>query len=116
MAFDLLVEACPSYWAADRLDGYLAAFEDAGEPHLFIRISAFSHHLIELMTGSDLTEVQAVFETVEHLLTEGDADTIELVELGLLESLQNIVSHDDLLIGPERVAPLLGPKASRVWV
>src|SRR5690349_13506388 len=79
-AFDLLVEACPSYWAADQLDAYVAAFEDVGEPDLYVRISAFSHHLVDLMTGSDLSEVRAVFATVERLLTEGDAEAIELVE------------------------------------
>jgi hypothetical protein len=114
-AFDLLVEACPSYWAADGLNQFVAAFEDADEPDLFVRVSAFAHHLIEIMVTGDDHEVRAVFAVVEQLLGLGDDETVELVELGLIESVQNIVSHQDVVVGPDRFVPLLGPMAAEVW-
>jgi hypothetical protein len=114
-AFDLFVEACPSYWAADGLDRYIAAFEDEGRPDLFVRVSALAHHLVELLAAGRTAELPDVFAAVDRVLGDGDEDAIELVELGLLESMQNIVSHDDVLVGPDRVVPFLGPRAASVW-
>lgn len=115
-AFDLLVESCPSYFAATDLDRYIAAFEDEDAPDLFVRVTAFAHHVVELIASARTDEAQAVFVTVENLLRDGDEDTVELVDLGLIETLQNLVSHDDILVGPDRVLPLLGPIATKVWV
>jgi hypothetical protein len=114
-AFDLMVEACPSYWAATDLDRFVASFEEPDDPDLFVRISAFAHHLVDLIASNDTDEVRDVFGIVEQLITEGDEDTTELVELGLIESMQNIVSHDDVLIDESRITPLLGPQAAKVW-
>ena len=114
-AFDLLVESCPSYFAATDLDRYIAAFEDEDAPDLFVRVTAFAHHVVELVASARLDEARAVFATVESLLEDGDEDTVELVDLGLIETLQNVVSHDDILVGADRMVPLLGPVAARVW-
>ena len=115
-AFDLLVECCPSFFAAIDLDRYIAAFEDEDAPDLFVRVTAFAHHIVELVASNRLDEARAVFATVESLLTDGDEDTVELVDLGLIETLQNVVSHGDILIGPDRLMPMLGPIATKVWV
>ena len=115
-AFDLLVGVCPSYWAADDFDRYLAKFEDADTPDLFVRTSAFAHHLVGLIGDGRPDEVRAVAEVLEVLLDDGDDDTVELVELGLVESLQNIVSHRDVAVTGEQVLALLGPSASAVWL
>lgn len=115
-AFDLLVESCPSYFAATDLDRYIAAFEDEDAPDLFVRVTAFAHHVVGLIASARTDEAQAVFVTVENLLRDGDEDTVELIDLGLIETLQNLVSHDDILVGPDRVLPLLGPIATKVWV
>lgn len=115
-AFDILVEACPSYWGAAELDQYVAAFEEAEEPDLFVRISAFAHHLVGLVASGRTDEVRTVFEAVERLLEDGDEDTVELTELGLIEAVQNIVSHDEVGVAPEQMTALLGPQASVVWV
>lgn len=80
-----------------------------------MRTSAFAHHVVDLVAAGREAELPRVFDVVEHLLAEGDPDTVELVTMGLIEPLQNIVSHDDVLVGPERVEPLLGPLARGVW-
>ena len=115
-AFDLLVGACPSYFGASDLDRYVASLEDHDTPDLFVRTSAFAHHLVGLIEADRLDEVRAVADVVEVLLDDGDDETVELVELGLVESLQNIVSHRDVPVGPEQVLALLGPSAAAVWL
>jgi len=115
-AFDLLVGACPSYFGASDLDRYVSSLEDDDTPDLFVRTSAFAHHLVALIEADRLAEVRAVADVLERLLDEGDEDTLELVELGLVESLQNIVSHRDVAVGPDQVLALLGPSAAAVWL
>lgn len=115
-AFDQLVGACPSYFAAEDLDRYVSSLEEADTPDLFVRTSAFAHHLVTLIGAGRTDEVRAVADVLERLLADGDDDTVELVELGLVESLQNIVSHRDVAVGPEQVLALLGPSASAVWL
>jgi hypothetical protein len=114
-AFDLLVEGCPSYFGATDLDRYVAAFEDEATPDLFIRMSAFAHFVVDLVARNEQGELRAVFSTLERLLEDGDPETIELVELGFIETVQNIVSHEDVIVGADRVTPLLGPAATKVW-
>ena len=115
-AFDLLVGACPSYFAAEDLDRYVSSLEDDGTPDLFVRTSAFAHHLVGLIEAGRTDEVRAVAEVLERLLDDGDEDTAELVELGLIESLQNIVSHRDVPVDADQVLALLGPSAAAVWL
>jgi hypothetical protein len=115
-AFDLLVGACPSYFAADDLDRYVASLEEHDTPDLFVRTSAFAHHLVTLIGDGRTDEVHAVADVLERLLDEGDEDTRELVELGVIESLQNIVSHRDVPVDADQVLALLGPSTSAVWL
>lgn len=114
-AFDRLVEACPSYFDHGDLDGYVALFEDADTPDLFVRSSALAHHLVDLLSAGRDAEVGTTFDEVERLLDDGDDDAVELVVMGLIEPLQNIVSHDDVLVGTERIVALLGPRTTIAW-
>lgn len=115
-AFDLLAGACPSYFGAEDLDRYVAKFEDPDTPDLFVRTTAFAHHLVSLIAAGRTDEVAAVADVLELLLADGDEDTVELVELGVIESLQNIVSHRDVAVDADEVLALLGPGASTVWL
>ena len=68
-----------------------------------MRISAFAHHLVGLdRRRPHRPRSRAVAAVVEELLDDGDEDTVELVELGIVESLQNIVSHRDVEVGARR--------------
>jgi hypothetical protein len=115
-AFDRLVSACPSYFASTDLDRYVASLEDDDTPDLFVRTSAFAHHLVGLVGDGRPDEVRAVAAEVDVLLAEGDEDTIELVEQGVIEPLQNIVSHRDVPVAPDQILALLGPSAAAVWL
>jgi hypothetical protein len=115
-AFALLVESCPSFQAAGGFVQYVSAFEDPGEPDAFVRTGALAHHVVELVRRRDVEEVGWLFATVERVLSEGDADAVELVTLGLLEPLRNIVSHDDVGVSAGELASVLGPEAATAWV
>lgn len=114
-AFDLLVEACPSYWATGDFTSYLAAFEEPDTPDLYLRASAFVLHLVDLLASGRTAELDGVSTVIERVLTEGDPDAIELIEIGLIEVLQNVTSHEDVPVDPPAVEALLGPVATKVW-
>ena len=114
-AFDGLVEACPSYFAASDLDRYVEAFEDPESPDLFVRTSALALHVVDELAGGGDEALAPFFSTIETIVSDGDEEAVELVELGLIEALQNITSHQDVAVGPGTVRDLLGPDALRVW-
>jgi hypothetical protein len=115
-ALDRLIEACPSFLGAADLYAYMAWSEEEDQPDPFVRVSAFAQHVVRLAETSQVDELPGVFSTVEQLLEEGDPDTVELVRLGLVESLQNICSHDDVKVGADDMMSLLGPAATDVWI
>lgn len=114
-AFDLLVAACPSFLGDDGLDGYVASFEEADDPDRYVRVSALAHHLVGTLAAGRTDEVAAVGTAAESVLDDGDEDAVELVRMGLFESMQNICSHDDVLVDATVVEPLLGPTGLAAW-
>jgi hypothetical protein len=114
-AFDQLVEVCPSYFAASDLDRYVEAFEDPDLPDLFVRTSALALHVVEVAAAPNGASLEPFFATVETIVAEGDEEAVELVELGLIEALQNVTSHQDVVVSPSAVRDQLGPAALRIW-
>jgi hypothetical protein len=114
-AMDLLIEGCPSFLGADDLHQFHARFEDEGEPDFFIRIAGFAQHLVTLIEQGTTAELPPTFAAVEQILAEGDDQANELIELGLVEGLQNIVSHRDVPVHAEQVERFLGERARRLW-
>ncbi len=115
-AMDLLIESCPSFLAADHLHQFHATFEDEGEPDFFIRIAAFAQHVVTLVEHRSTAELPPTFAAVEQVIDDGDDQAIELIELGLIEGLQNIVSHRDVPVTGAQIEALLGPRAREVWL
>jgi hypothetical protein len=114
-AMDLLIEAAPSFWSADDLHAFPQTFEEHGEPDLYVRVAAFTLHVVRLLDDGSIEEPARVFEVVEAIFADGDPEAVELMQIGLLEDLQNIVSHSDVAIRAEDVAPLLGPASRSAW-
>ena len=114
-AFALLVDSCPSFRAVGGFEHYVSVFEDPGEPDAFVRVGALAHHVVELVDRRDVEELGWLLDTVERVLAEGDADAVELVTLGFLEPLRNIVSHEDVGASAAELATVLGPDAAVVW-
>jgi len=114
-ALDELIGSCPSFLAADDLHTFQALFEDGGDPDFFLRVAAFSQHLVDLVAAGRTEDVAAVAAAVERVLAQGDRQGVELIEMGLIEHTQNIVSHHDVAVTSEQVLALLGPRAREVW-
>ena len=114
-AIDRLIESCPSFLGAGDLFDFMAWSEDEGKPDAYVRAGAFAEHIYRLIEARDVGELPSVFTTIEHLLEEGDADTYDLVAMGLLEPLQNACSHDDGAVSRDQVRTLLGSAASHAW-
>jgi hypothetical protein len=114
-AYALLLGSCPSFAASGGYHRYVSSFEEADTADPYVRVGALAHHVIVLAAGRDLEEVGWLLAQVERVLAEGDADAVELVSLGLLEPLRNIVSHDDVALAADELASVLGPDATEVW-
>lgn len=114
-AIDRLIESCPSFLGASDLYDYMEWSEEEGRPDAYVRAGAFAEHVLRLAESRDVDELPGVFTTVEHLLVEGDADTYDLVAIGMLEPLQNAVSHGALAVSPGQVRSLLGSAAAEAW-
>ncbi len=114
-ALDRLIAACPSFLGAGDLYEYIAWSEEEGEPDEYIRAAAFAQHLVRLVGRCDVDELPGVFATVEEILADGDPDAVDLLRMGLLESLLNICSHDDVPVDAEQFELLLGAEAAEEW-
>jgi hypothetical protein len=113
---DRLIEACPSFLGATDLYDYMAWCEDEDSPDPYVRAAAFAQHLVRKIAARDVDELPGVAGAIENVIEEGDRDARELIRLGLIESLQNICSHDDVAVDADSVLPLLGPRATDVWI
>jgi hypothetical protein len=114
-AFAQMVDSCPSFAAAGGFARYASSFEEADEPDAYVRMVAFAHHVVDLVERREMEEVGWVLGAVERVLAEGDEEAADLVVLGFLEPLRNIVSHDDIGVAAAELATVLGPDASEAW-
>jgi hypothetical protein len=114
-AFAELTASCPSFAASGGLPAYVSSFEDEHTPDVFVRTTALAHHVVERLGAGDAEEVAWLAGAVDRVLAEGDGDARELVVVGFLEPLRNIVSHPDVGLRPDDVAALLGPAGAGAW-
>lgn len=103
-ALESLRSACPSFASAVRRTD-----DDTDE------WSRFARHLVDLAQAGDAGEFPSVIGALEHLLAEGDDDTVAYVRTGIIEEIQNITSHRDVPVEPSQFRDLLGPEAAEVW-
>ena len=115
-ALDRLIESCPSFLGATDLFDYMQWSEEEDQPDPFVRIAAFAQHVVRLAETNRADELPGVFTTVEQLIEEGDPETVELVRLGFVETLQNVCSHDDVRIGADDLLALIGPATTDQWI
>jgi hypothetical protein len=106
----LLVAACPSF--REPWKRYLAC-PSYQEGLLYVDLSEFAHHLVELMETGSTQEFPAVFEVVERLHIDGDSFVKQAATVGLLEGIQNIASHTD--IDPESFVSHLKHESANRW-
>ncbi len=109
----LLLVACPSF--SEKWEEYLlAAYQDEDEQLLYIDLSEFARHLVELHKAQHVEEFPAVFQVVEVLHLEGDHFVKEATTIGLLEDIQTIAGNTKD-VDAEEFLQYLGPESLRWW-
>ena len=114
-ALDRLIEACPSFLGAGDLFRFVAWSEEEGEPDPYLRASALAQHVVDLCERGQVDELPGLFATAEDLLGSADRDVVDLVRMGLFESLQNVCSHVDVHVEPGTLEGWLGPRGKAAW-
>ena len=106
----LLLTACPGFgrlWA-DHL-----AYWNGKPAGIFLDTAEFVHYLADCHERNDITALTAAFQLIERFFVEGEENTKEVAAMGILETLQNVASHQ-----PEGAAPYLsylGPRSRTAW-
>lgn len=109
--FPLLVEACPSYEADWRQ--FLAEYADDPEPLTYIAIVQFARHLSQVLAAGDQESLRRVFDLLERLIVDGDAEVQEAAVVGIIKNLQNADLHH--VTKPDDYRPFLLPESERWW-
>jgi hypothetical protein len=81
-AVDALFAACPAASAEE----LVVDWDDS----VFIWAGALARHLVEGLSEGRTEEVRAALEVAEQLLTTGDAEIENLIQIGLFEGIQNV--------------------------
>lgn len=107
----MLLQACPSFvdsWN-DLRDEYGPELDEL----VYVSLSAFAGHLVALLEQQQTAEFPKVFQLIEELHVQGDTDVREAATIGLLEGIQNALSHagSDQL----EVESFLLPESAKWW-
>ncbi|MBU8852051.1 hypothetical protein C2I27_07955 [Priestia megaterium] len=102
----LLKEACPSFEPSEEVD-----LNDKDE--LQHELSRVAGHLISLEYNGQLEREPDVFEAIEQLYIEGEADVKEAVTTGLFQAMHEMII--DQQISPEEIGMLLKPHSLKWW-
>ncbi len=104
----LLMESCPSFRAV--VDEHQ---QENGEEILYVLLSGFARHLLQLHQQHQTEAFPAVAEAIERMHVEGDPFVRESATIGLLEGIQNVWNNAD--VDPELFARHLLPESARWW-
>jgi hypothetical protein len=109
---NLLLEACPSYknrW----LQYYKENYDNGDEQLLYIDLTDFAYHFIDLFKHKQIREFPRIFEVIELLHTDGDDFVKEAATIGLLEDIQNLALGED--INPDVFKQYLKSETLKWW-
>jgi hypothetical protein len=104
----LLLEAAPGF--RDQWRSHLAKCKQRG---VFTDTGEFACYLLRMLEANLTTEFPAVFEVIERVIAEGDAEARMAATAGVLETVQTIASGRPF--GPEPFVRWLGPRSLRAW-
>ncbi|WP_442600757.1 DUF7674 family protein [Paenibacillus sp. KN14-4R] len=95
MVMDILVEACPSYKL--RYEKYIKETYEPGEEILiYVDISDFIDHIIDLKRNEKTKELVIIFNVVELLHIIGNEFVKEFATIGFLESLLHELTNQGI--------------------
>ena len=108
---DVLLKSCPSF--KDKWKQYVK--ETKGDERLlYIEACEFAHHIVTLYKAKNFSEFQDIFSSIEELYQIGSTETQELLTIGYLEGVQNILGWEDGTEDKE-FTNFMGPKARDEW-
>lgn len=113
-AFQLLLDSCPDFrphWQETRTRFYFDNPPDRIAP--YGELPWINAYMVDLASQGRTECFPAVFALIENLLLEGSPDVQNWVVVGVLEGVQNQVSHTDLGYGV--FEPWLGPETRKAW-
>jgi hypothetical protein len=106
----MLLDACPGF--RPRWEEHLAYWK--GEPAgLYIDLAKFVHYLVAAYEEGLTPVLESAFETLERFLVDGDSSVQEYAALGIIETLQNVASHQPYTAAV--FVPFLKPKSLSEW-
>jgi hypothetical protein len=107
----MLLQACPSF--SDSWNDLREEYGPELDELVYISLSAFARHLVALLEQRRTEEFPRVFQLIEELHIHGDIDVREATTIGLLEGIQNALSH----VGSEQleVESFLLPESAKWW-
>ena len=104
----MLVESCPSF--SEKWEEHKKEYADEENYLIYIALSEFAQHLIELEQEDQTSEFEDIFNLIEKFHIKGEHYTKEAVTIGLLESLQNVLGIDEL-----KFVKYLKPETMKWW-
>lgn len=107
----MLLQACPSF--TDSWNELRAEYGPELDELVYISLSAYGRHLVALLEQRRTEKISNVFQAIEELYIRGDDDVRVAATLGLLEGIQNALSHAGA--DQSAVEPFLLPESERWW-
>lgn len=109
--FPLLNKATPSF--KTHWEKFIQEYrENEGYPY-YLCMSDFNRHIIKLIREKELSQLKETFKVIEQILIEFDHDSQELITVGLLEGVQNIIESES--IKREEIESYLLPETKFWW-
>lgn len=71
---------------------HLAHWDEEGTG-IYINLAAFVHYLREVYEEGRISVLESAFDALECFLVDGDSDMHDFAGLGIIETLQNVASH-----------------------
>jgi hypothetical protein len=105
-----LLQACPS--ARSAWDEHLAWWGDQ-ERGIYNDTAVFAHHMNTALKAGDTREFAAFFGALEDFLADGNSDAKTVAVIGIIETLQNVASHEPP--GYQPFERWLGPLSRQSW-
>jgi len=106
-----LLDSCPGFGST--YAAFLAEWHHESEKPYYLALADFSRYLIARLEAGDRQQLDAAFQTIERLHTEGDHYVREAATIGILESLQNTHLHEST--NPQQFVAFLRPVSLRYW-
>lgn len=113
-AFQLLLDTCPAFrphLEATRLRFYFGKPPENVDP--YFGVGWIIELLVDMVRQQETACFPAVFGLLEQLLIKGSDDVQTWVVVGVLETLQNQVSHTEVPYAA--FEPWLGPATRKEW-